>query len=425
MPRGASSGSCPRRTRGPRSAGRSSWRTRRPPGTRSRSRSTSPRRPWPCRRRCGTPASPIARSSRSRPRRVTVEGVNAGPERFDDGSFMGTPVYLGEIRTDEEGRLVVLGGHGVSRSSDGSIAITFANNEGWHDDVSDGPVTAEVTLGDRTLEVVPAWVVVAPPNYGPRRKSVRTMWDLMRDVAIKAGTLAAPVRPSYTSDILPLFRRLAGLQWVNAGFASGFGWKGLDRLHATSRFLARLGDNGPAERELRRVVANAVPPFRRRLLVAGAVALALRRCHEHPGRQDAAPVHGPDRHAARDAQAMGGGRLRGRLRPRASAVRDDRRGAPGRTGRDADPGGARVLPRRRLPSGLRDDVARAAVDDVHGAVPLGPPGAGLDRAGTGRGPHSGRRHDPQRPALRPAPGRHHPLDGRALADRHGELPLGI
>ncbi|QEH38127.1 L-lysine 6-oxidase [Aquisphaera giovannonii] len=189
-----------------------------------------------------------------------VEGPDAGPERFDDGAFMGTPVYLGEIRTDEEGRLVVLGGRGVSRSSDGSIAITFANNEGWHDDVSDGPVTAEVTLGGRTLEAVPAWVVVAPPNYGPMRKSVRTMWDLMRDVAIKAGTLAAPRRPSYSSDILPLFRRLAGLQWVNAGFASGFGWKGLTDFTDES-LLKRLGDPTPAEQELRRVVCNAFRRF--------------------------------------------------------------------------------------------------------------------------------------------------------------------
>jgi hypothetical protein len=189
-----------------------------------------------------------------------VEGSDAGPERFDDGSFMGSPVYLGEIRTDEAGRLIVLGGHGVSRSIDGSIAITFANNEGWHDDVSDGPVTAAVTLGGRRLAAVPAWVVVAPPNYGPRRKSVRTMWDLMRDVAITAGTLAAPARPSYTADILPLFQRLAGLQWVNAGFASGFGWKGLIDF-TDEALLAQLGDNTPAEQELRRVVSNAFRHF--------------------------------------------------------------------------------------------------------------------------------------------------------------------
>ncbi|WP_435019961.1 LodA/GoxA family CTQ-dependent oxidase [Tundrisphaera sp. TA3] len=190
----------------------------------------------------------------------SVEGPDAGPERFDDGSFMGSPVDLGEIRTDDEGRLIVLGGHGVSRSHDGSLAITFANNEGWHDDVSDGPVTAEVTVDGRKLAAVPAWVVVAPPDYGPRRKSVRTMWDLMRDVAIKAGTLAAPARPSYSADILPLFRRLAGLQWVNAGFAAGFGWKGLIDF-TDEGFLARLGDNGPAGRELRRVVSNAFRRF--------------------------------------------------------------------------------------------------------------------------------------------------------------------
>jgi L-Lysine epsilon oxidase N-terminal/L-lysine epsilon oxidase C-terminal domain len=194
------------------------------------------------------------------PSAQTVDGFDAQPKRFDDGSFMGSPVYLGEIKTDEEGRLLVLGGHGVSRSSDGSMAITFANNENWHDDVSDGPVTAEVTLNGGTLDVVPAWVVVAPPNYGPQRKSVRTMWDLMRDVAITAGTLTAPVRPSYAFDILPMFERLAGLQWVNAGFAAGFGWKSLMDFTDAS-FLARLGDNGPAERELRHVVANQFRVF--------------------------------------------------------------------------------------------------------------------------------------------------------------------
>lgn len=190
----------------------------------------------------------------------TVSGKKAGPARFDDGAFMGKPVYLGEIRTDEAGRLIVLGGHGVSASYDGSHAITFANNEGWHDDVSDGPVDAKVVLDGTPLEVVPAWVVVAPPNYGPQRKSPRTMWDLMRDVAIKAGMMAAPERPSFTRDILPIFQRMAGLQWVNAGFAAGFGWEGAFDL-TSAEAVARLGSNGPAERELRRTVANSFRRF--------------------------------------------------------------------------------------------------------------------------------------------------------------------
>ncbi|MEO1088148.1 MAG: LodA/GoxA family CTQ-dependent oxidase, partial [Acidobacteriota bacterium] len=134
----------------------------------------------------------------------------SGPEyAFDDGRFMGTEVYLGELRTDDAGRLVVLGGHGVSASYAPGPAITFANNEGWHDDVSDGPVTADVVYGGRQLEVEPAWVVCAPPNYGPQQKSVRTMWDVMRDVAEAAGWLSNPERPSFQRDIRSKIGRMS------------------------------------------------------------------------------------------------------------------------------------------------------------------------------------------------------------------------
>jgi L-Lysine epsilon oxidase N-terminal/L-lysine epsilon oxidase C-terminal domain len=190
----------------------------------------------------------------------TVRGRNARRERFDDGEFMGKRVYLGEIFTDEGGRLIVLGGHGKSASCDGSWAITFANNEGWHDDVSDGPVTAEVRLNGTPLEVIPAWVIVAPPNYGPQRKSVRTMWDLMRDVAIKAGMLAAPARPSFAHDILPIFERMAGLQWVNAGFAAGFGWGGVFDFSSPAA-IAKLADRSAANRELRHAIATQFRRF--------------------------------------------------------------------------------------------------------------------------------------------------------------------
>lgn len=183
-----------------------------------------------------------------------LKGANVKAKTFE-GKFMDIPVYLGEAMTDAEQRLTVLGGKGVSASVDGSAAITFANNEGWYDDVSDGPVTAKVTLNGEEIQVIPAWVVVAPPNYGPQRKSVRTMWDLMRDVAIKAGKLPAPIRPSFAHDILPIFQRMEGLQWVNAGFAAGFGWEGVFDLTSDTA-LARLGSTSPAYREQRRVIYN-------------------------------------------------------------------------------------------------------------------------------------------------------------------------
>jgi L-Lysine epsilon oxidase N-terminal len=79
-------------------------------------------------------------------RHISDRDTSGGPAySFDTGTFLGTRVYLGEIRTDSHGRLIVFGGRGKSASYNGARAVTFANNEGWHDDTSDGPVTAEVT----------------------------------------------------------------------------------------------------------------------------------------------------------------------------------------------------------------------------------------------------------------------------------------
>ncbi len=197
------------------------------------------------------------------PRHVVGPGRQGGSEHvFDSGKFLGKPVYLGELRTDGQGRLLVLGGHGVSASCDGSKAVTFANNDGWHDDVSDGPVTAKVSFEGLSLEVAPAWVVVAPPNYAPLQKSVRTMWDLMRDVAIQAGMLTRPPRPSFENDIRPIFERLSNLQWVNAGFAAAFGWGGPNDF-TRSEWMGRLADSSFVGRELRRTIANHFRVFDR------------------------------------------------------------------------------------------------------------------------------------------------------------------
>jgi hypothetical protein len=173
------------------------------------------------------------------------------------GKFMhqGEPVYLGKMWCEEDGRLLITGGKGKSASYNKTKAITFGNNEGWHDDVSDGPVTATVKLNGVELMVTPAWLVVAPPNYGPQRKSVRTMWDLMRDVAIQAKILPRPARPSFTYDIYPVFERMTGLQWVNAGFAAGFGWDSAYDF-TDPKWIARLNDRSRSNQETRRVLKN-------------------------------------------------------------------------------------------------------------------------------------------------------------------------
>lgn len=183
---------------------------------------------------------------------VELTGANA-KRKTCAGKFMDEPVYLGEGKTDEKGRLIVLGGHGLSKSYNGSLAVTFANNETWHDDTSDGPVTAKVIYDGAELEVEPAWVVVAPPDYAPMQKSVRTMWDLMRDVAIQADLLVCPQRPSFRKEIQPIFERMTNLQWVNAGFAQGFGWNGPFDF-TSPEWMKKLSDSSVANMGIRRAL---------------------------------------------------------------------------------------------------------------------------------------------------------------------------
>jgi len=181
---------------------------------------------------------------------------------FDAGAFYGKEVYLGELRTDYAGRLLFLGGHGVSASYDGSKLTTFANNDKWSDDTSDGPVTAKVTYEGRSLPVDPAWVVTAPPNYGPDLQSVRTLHDLLYDLSVQSTDIPKPEQANFYRDIYPLLQRLNGLQWVNYGFSPTFGWNAPWSVDDEA-LVKRLSEPGDVYAELRRDVANNFRNFER------------------------------------------------------------------------------------------------------------------------------------------------------------------
>ena len=155
----------------------------------------------------------------------SIDGQNNQGQEYHltGGNFFDREVPLGEIRTDEKGRLLFFGGNGDSASKDGKPATTFANNEGWHDDVSDGPVWATVKLGDLVMEAEPAMVVVAPPNYGQGLYSVVTMYDVVLDLFYEEKWLERPEKPNFWSHIYPIFERMTQTQWVNEGFFFLFG----------------------------------------------------------------------------------------------------------------------------------------------------------------------------------------------------------
>lgn len=147
------------------------------------------------------------------PRTITGTG---GSARFDTGRFRSTPVFLGEIATGDDGRLQVLGGHGTAGSEPQTEIQDFANNDNWWDDTSDGPVHAVVRTADGTEHpVVPAWVIVGPPDFAPPIVNFVTLYDLARDVAVERDWLQLPDRPSFTRDVYPILSRPYGYSWVS------------------------------------------------------------------------------------------------------------------------------------------------------------------------------------------------------------------
>jgi hypothetical protein len=167
-----------------------------------------------------------------------IEGTNqSSPPMWGAIYEHKEPVYLGELRTDDRGRLLVLGGHGCSKaiSDDDSYLINqYANNDGWYDDTSDGPVAVEVTMPDGSAIPVRggAWVVVTPPDFSPYTENLVTLFDVMEEVALVNNLpwhLAAtrpPVgrsRVAFLDDVYPILRRLVEYQWVNKQSLRGHG----------------------------------------------------------------------------------------------------------------------------------------------------------------------------------------------------------
>jgi hypothetical protein len=160
-----------------------------------------------------------------------VVGPNATSAAFQ-GTFAtaaanGQPytvdVELGRLQTDAQARLIVLGGKGFSSSPPntpigGGGGTNYYKNPKWHDDVADGPVTAQIQL---TPAVAPieveggAWVIVAPPDYAPGIDGVVTLYDVLYELGIEQFGIPKPGTPSFDLDIAPILRRVRRLRWVH------------------------------------------------------------------------------------------------------------------------------------------------------------------------------------------------------------------
>ncbi|MES2662564.1 MAG: LodA/GoxA family CTQ-dependent oxidase [Pseudomonadota bacterium] len=151
---------------------------------------------------------------------------------------------LGRLKTDVDGRLIVLGGSGLTSSITGAAAINnYANNDGWFDDVSDGPITVELQIAGKIVKVEPAWVMCSPPDFAPHLENVVSLYDVLFDAAardmvlptnlavLNTGALKGlmeinkefkkngkPVlttyKPDFETDIYPLLYRAAATMFL-------------------------------------------------------------------------------------------------------------------------------------------------------------------------------------------------------------------
>ena len=129
---------------------------------------------------------------------------------------------LGDMVADDSGRLLVLGGHGRSgseKSGPGEPHIeNYANNDGWYDDTSDGPVMARLKMYAENVTSVryvdveyPAWVITGYPRYVPVVLDMVTMDEVLHDLFVRqfaddtalygnAGTFDDPEHVDYHNE---------------------------------------------------------------------------------------------------------------------------------------------------------------------------------------------------------------------------------
>lgn len=202
------------------------------------------------------------------PRSIRGRSQSGAPEyRFDTGSIGPLPidesrtdapqvretarvfVPLGEIRTDDAGRLLVLSASGSAGALLDAHPITdYANNDYWYDEAADGPVMAQVTLHDgQQLRVEGrSWVMCVPPHFATETTCITTLYDQMEEVA----GLSHRDPLSFTRDLWPIFSRVASYRWVNRMALIGHGpGRWADFLKPS--VAARLADNSQDNRGFR------------------------------------------------------------------------------------------------------------------------------------------------------------------------------
>lgn len=136
-------------------------------------------------------------------------------------------VYLGELQTDDKGRLIFLAGRGKAGFfGDGEIHADF-DNEDWYDDTCDGEVSVVVQKGNDTWtsksKETNAWVLGVGPKFSHDIIPTVSLYDVIEDINHQNSGDSSTGEVNFDCHIGPLLTRPVLTSWVNNSANSGHG----------------------------------------------------------------------------------------------------------------------------------------------------------------------------------------------------------
>ncbi|USD97275.1 hypothetical protein CTT30_15075 [Vibrio coralliilyticus] len=137
---------------------------------------------------------------------------------------------LGQLQIEPDtGRLIITGGYGnafafVDADGNKPTLEDPLDNDGWFDDVSDGPVNAIIKFNDGSqASVVAGWFVCTDPSYAPQTRNVVSTWDDIFNTWVEQldlipnlfadGKYNPEYAASFYGDVLPVFHGAFLQQW--------------------------------------------------------------------------------------------------------------------------------------------------------------------------------------------------------------------
>ena len=151
------------------------------------------------------------------PREISISG-NGKSESFEkvkfkvketDGTILSSDdILLGECKTDEKGRLIVLGGFGNTGSVKNQRLEEYDDNDYWYDDIADGYVKARVKINEtgEEMDAADAWVLCVPPRYVPELRTIVTLYDTLYNKHWNEGRIQPDAKPKFYRDIYPIIK---------------------------------------------------------------------------------------------------------------------------------------------------------------------------------------------------------------------------